>query len=251
MEQAYAEKYGELYRKHWWWRARERALLQTIRHILPERGPIRILDIGCGDGLFFDELAAFGAVEGLEPEASLIRSDNPHRSRIYPVTLADFRPSQPYDLVLLLDVLEHVDDPAGYLRSAVALLNGHGKVIVTVPAFRSLWTTHDDLNHHRTRFTRSTFRAVASQAGMDLREERYLFQWTAIAKLMVRVLERIRHSAPQPPTIPWPPINRLLYGMTALEETMGRIVPLPFGSSLLLVGVKKKTYAGSQNLGHH
>lgn len=246
MEQAYAEKYGELYRKHWWWRARQRALLQTVRHLVPETGPVRILDVGCGDGLFFDELASFGAVEGLEPEASLIRSDNPHRSRIYPVTLTNFRPSQTYDLILLLDVLEHVDDPAGYLRSALGLLNDRGKVLLTVPAFRLLWTTHDDLNHHRTRFTRSTFRVVARQAGMDLSEERYLFQWTAIAKLIVHGLERIRHSAPRPPTIPWSPINRFLFGMTALEETMGRIVPLPFGSSLLLVGTKKTTYAGSQ-----
>ena len=83
MEKEYREKYAELSRKHWWWRARERALLHTIKQLVGARKNLRILDIGCGDALFFDALSRFGKVEGIENDASLISANNPHRADIH------------------------------------------------------------------------------------------------------------------------------------------------------------------------
>jgi SAM-dependent methyltransferase len=141
----------------------------------------------------------------------------------------------------LLDVLEHLDAPADLLRQALRLLKDDGIVILTVPAFQSIWTRHDDLNHHRQRFTRRTLKPVTESAGMSWRSDRYLFQWAFIAKFFVRLFEGIWQGKPKPPSVPVRPINALLYGVTAVEETVGRALPLPFGSSLMVIGNKRSS----------
>ena len=81
MQAAYAQRYRTLWDRHWWWRSREALLLATIDRLARSTPVGRILDVGCGDGLFFDALARFGEVEGLEPDASLV-GDPRWRDRI-------------------------------------------------------------------------------------------------------------------------------------------------------------------------
>src|SRR5262245_50528059 len=68
MDPQYAAAYPNLYRHHWWWRVREQILLEKIRRILGRVRNPRILDVGCGAGLFFDALQPFGHVEGIEAD---------------------------------------------------------------------------------------------------------------------------------------------------------------------------------------
>ena len=74
MDSVYAAAYPELYRKHWWWRVREEILLETVARLLAGQSRARILDVGCGAGLFFDALDRFGHVEGIESDRSAIDS---------------------------------------------------------------------------------------------------------------------------------------------------------------------------------
>ena len=70
MREDYALAYRRLYQEHWWWRAREALLVRELSRLrLPPSGG-RLLDVGCGDGLFFERLAEFGAVEGVEPRGT-------------------------------------------------------------------------------------------------------------------------------------------------------------------------------------
>src|SRR5207245_11622782 len=113
----YALQYRELYRRHWWWRARERLILDVLRRLRPPGGWSAILDVGCGDGLLFERLAQFGPVEGVESDASLVTPDGPYRDRIHVVPFdRNFRPGRRYGLILMLDVLEHLQEPAEALR---------------------------------------------------------------------------------------------------------------------------------------
>src|SRR2546426_10425650 len=82
-------------RRHWWWRARERLILDVLRRLRPGAGWSAILDVGCGDGLLFERFAEFGPVEGVEPDASLVASDGPYRDRIHVVPFdRSFRPGR-------------------------------------------------------------------------------------------------------------------------------------------------------------
>ncbi len=237
MDPAYGASYQELYRRHWWWRAREAAILGELRRLRPAAGWRRLLDVGCGNGLFFDRLAEFGAVEGVEPDAALLDPAGPWRGAIHAVPFDDrFRPDHRFDVVLLLDVLEHLDRPAAALRHALSLLEPGGVVVITVPAFQWLWTRHDALNYHVRRYDRRSLRALAREAGLRIARERYLFQWLVPAKLLVRMAEAFRTGALTPPSVPPEPLNRLLTAATLLEQRITGVIPLPFGSSLLVSG---------------
>jgi|SRR5215470_16322584 len=240
MDPEYALQYREIYEKHWWWRAREKLILSTIEKIKPKgsRGPI--LDIGCGDGLLFDRLSAFGEVEGVEMDSSLVSPKSPWKDRIYVGSFdGSFQPRKRYSLILMLDVLEHFSDPLPPLRRALALLEQQGILLITVPAFRCLWTSHDELNRHFTRYTKQTFTQLAKEAGMKIHYCRYFFYWTFPVKLLIRIKEAFFHTSAETPRIPPYWINTALYKFSALEQKFFHILPVPFGSSLMGLGSKQ------------
>jgi len=235
MDSVYASEYRRLHEQHWWWRSREEAVLTLLRELNQGRSDQRILDIGCGDGLMFDELANFGSVEGVEIDASIVSPKNPCRDAIHIGPFDEtFKPGRLYDTILMLDVLEHLPDPAAALRQATGLLTPRGRLVITVPAFRCLWTTHDDLNHHFTRYTRQSFRQLANGVAR-IQQDRYLFHWLFLAKLLVRARESFFKTNPQPPRVPARWLNGLLYRVTRCELRWLRWLNLPLGSSYLAV----------------
>jgi SAM-dependent methyltransferase len=240
VDRDYGDRYRDLFERHWWWRARTEYVIETLRRYRPATGWKTILDIGCGDGLFFDRLQEFGEVEGVEPDGQLVSADNPHSNRIYVGPFDDnFSPGKSYSLILMLDVLEHLEHPVAALKHALELLEPQGVFMATVPAFRALWTNHDVINHHFTRYTKRTFREIANSAGLKIEEERYLYHWTFPVKLGVRLVEGALRLKPKPPVAGSKWINDALFEISRLEQKMLTPLPVPFGSSLMVVGRKK------------
>ena len=232
----YAAKYTDLYTHHWWWRAREEFVVSTLRRL--DIGTNNsVLDVGCGNGLFFPRLEEFGTVEGVEIDGSLISSDNPYREHIY-ITPFDkqFQSPRRYSLILMLDVLEHLEDPVAAVKLGLELLQPKGIIVATVPAFNLLWTTHDEINDHYLRYTKRSFARLAGEAGMRIDYWRYFFHWVWPLKLAVRLKEKVFPAKPRLPRIPSPPINSTLFALARLEQFVFRALPLPFGNSLLVVG---------------
>jgi 2-polyprenyl-3-methyl-5-hydroxy-6-metoxy-1,4-benzoquinol methylase len=250
LDPKYGERYRELFEKHWWWRARTRLIIDLLHRLEPASGWKRILDIGCGDGLFFPELSRFGEVEGLEPSAEIVSPTNPYRDRIQICPFdGNFRPGKLYSLILMLDVLEHLEEPVNALRHVLELLEPHGTFVATVPAFMALWTNHDDINHHYIRYSKASFREVADQAGLYIKEERYLYHWTCPVKMAIHFKERLSRSEPVPAQVPTSIVNEFLYGITRLEQKILTPLSLPFGSSLLVVGGKASQRKAAERIG--
>jgi SAM-dependent methyltransferase len=238
----YGKAYRELFERHWWWRFRTELLVAKLRQLRPAQGWKHILDVGCGDALFFERLSEFGEVEGVEPCADLINPGNPHRDRIYVCPFdGNFCPGKRYSLILMLDVLEHMDDPIEALRHALDLLVPEGIVIVTVPAFMALWTNHDVLNHHLIRYTKQSFRKIALQSGLLIQEERYLYHWICPVKLGLRFVETVFQTKARAPQVPAGWANEVFFRVSRLEQRLLSTFPIPFGSSLMVVGSKGKT----------
>jgi 2-polyprenyl-3-methyl-5-hydroxy-6-metoxy-1,4-benzoquinol methylase len=234
MNQAYAEAYPLLYEQHWWWRSRERILVEKIETLLGGRAHARILDVGCGAGLFFGALARFGDVEGIETDEESVSRSGPWRPRITVGELDErFRPEAPYDLITMLDVIEHVDDPGVMLRRAGELLAVDGNVLITVPAFNWLWTAHDVLNDHRTRFTRTELQKRITEAGLHVSESQYLFQSLIVPKLAARVREYVAGGGLAVPEVPSGLLNHALQSWFRVEHLLFGWVP--FGTSVLAV----------------
>ncbi len=238
MDPTYGQHYRRLYEEHWWWRAREAIVLRELARLRPAAGWRRALDVGCGDGLLLDRLAQQAErVEGVEPDERLL-SDAGRARRIHVGPFdSTFAPDGNYDLILFLDVLEHIQDAAGAVRRAGELLEAGGIMIVTVPAFMHLWTRHDELNHHVKRYRRSELVDLLSPVA-DLVVARYMFRWVHLAKLAQRLSESLRDGEPGVPRIPAAPVNRLLTLWTGAEDRLLGRIPVAIGSSLLAIARK-------------
>jgi SAM-dependent methyltransferase len=238
MDAQYAAVYPELYRHHWWWRAREEILLRKIRSILGGVRNARILDVGCGAGLFFDALEQFGRPEGIESDRAAVAQSGKWKDHITVGELDDFyKPPAPFDLILMLDVLEHIPNPDQLLRRAAAVLAPNGRILVTTPAFKWLWTTHDELNHHVTRYTAGEMRTTVHRAGLVTLENGYMFQSLVVPKLIVRVKEALTSAPAHVPRIPPPALNRAIQAWFRQEYAVAGW--LPFGGSLLTIAARK------------
>lgn len=236
MDAGYLGAYRDLYLRHWWWRSREALLTREIGRLAPAGGFGRILDVGCGDGLFFPALQRFGEPSGIEPAVEALTPDGPWRHRIHAGPLdASYQPAHKFGLVLALDVIEHLEDPHSFLEHVHRVLEPGGWFLATVPAFRALWTTHDDLNEHVIRYRRHEFVALVAGHGLEIVHVRYFFVMLAGVKLFVRALERLHRPRPRLPSVPVAPINTALELACRAEQAMlGSHAPW-FGSSLLLV----------------
>jgi 2-polyprenyl-3-methyl-5-hydroxy-6-metoxy-1,4-benzoquinol methylase len=232
LEQEYARQYRSLYQKHWWWRAREEAVIDLLRRkrLTPN---LKILDVGCGDALFFNRLAEFGDVEGIEADSRLVDPRSPDRSRIYIQPFDQkFQPGKRYDLILMLDVLEHLKNPAEALGCVRDLLNHYGIFLLTVPAFQILWTNHDVLNHHHIRYRKKTLIPLLHHQKFRVLSTQYWFQWIAPIKLAMHFAQKLTSTDLDPPRVPSNSLNKFFFYLSRLEQRS--IGPLmPFGTSLM------------------
>lgn len=236
MDASYGERYASLYRRHWWWRGRERFLLRVLDGHLSPGAAARVLDFGCGDGLFFDKLARYGAPEGIETDQRLLSSNGAWRSKISTEPLRpDATQQGRYGLIVALDVLEHIADPAPVLAELARRLRPGGLFVATVPAFSQLWTAHDVLNEHVKRYTVPEAAALVAASGLKVTDARYFFVWLAVLKWLVVQKERLTRPTPRPPALPFAPVNTLLLGAAYLEQALIRDNHPPFGSSVLVV----------------
>src|SRR5262249_24604101 len=145
MQAPYAAEYRRLYHEHWWWRSREAILLDLLLDLFPGRDDLDVLDVGCGDGLFFPQLERFGRVRGIELDLGLLDPDGPYRSLISTCPLGDpaYRgDGWEFDLVTALDVIEHIEDDRAAVSEMVRMLRPGGVLVITVPAFQALWAHH-------------------------------------------------------------------------------------------------------------
>ncbi|HEX5365128.1 MAG TPA: methyltransferase domain-containing protein [Acidimicrobiales bacterium] len=156
-----AERAGST-RRHPWETERASFLRRLIDHHLDGRTPRRVLDVGAGDGWFAEELQGETATGSqvvcwdVNYAGADLRTDLPAG-----VARTVEEPGGSFDLVLLLDVLEHVEDDARFLDGSVLPhLAPDGLLVVTVPAYQRLYSSHDRaLGHHR-RYSPARLRAL-------------------------------------------------------------------------------------------
>lgn len=237
METAYLATHIVEDRDHWWFRGRLAVILAVLRRALPPRR-LRLLELGCGTGNVLAALAEFGEAVGMEAHPDLLavarRRGVEARAGTLPADLV-VEPGWA-DVVLLLDVLEHLDDDLATLRTARRALGDDGVLVVTVPAFAWLWTAHDVTLGHRRRYTAHALRHRVERAGFTVTRVTYfntlLFPIVGLVRIWHRVRRHADHDLHRPPDS----LNRLLAALFSLERFLAPRVRLPVGSSLLLLG---------------
>ena len=236
MKPAYVAAHVEEDGLHWYFRGRRRLIATALRRLLPRR-PLRLLDIGCGTGQVLAALEEFGEAVGMDTNDALLAVARAAGLDARKGSLPDDLVVDPgwADVVLLLDVIEHLDDDLAGLRAARRVLRDDGHLVVTVPAYPSLWSGHDVALGHRRRYTRAGLRQVVEAAGYRVQ---YLSHFNTIlfpAIASVRAWKRLRGDDRHDLRRPRPTVNALLERLFVLERHVIPRRALPFGASLLLV----------------
>lgn len=213
------------------------AVLQAVVEAGGAPGALRILELGCGSGNVLAAFSGLGEVVGMEPHPDLIAAGRAAGLDVRPGTLPHdlVVPEGWADLVLVLDVLEHLDDEAGALRTAWRALRPGGRLVVTVPAFAWLWSAHDVALGHRRRYRAGTLRAVVAEAGFSVEHVSYFNTLLFPAVVLARSWKRLRGDRSHDLRRPRPALNRLLAFAFGLERFVVPRWRLPFGVSILLV----------------
>lgn len=238
MERIIFDRMAALDQTHWWYVARRRILSDVVSRIIKPPVDARILEIGCGTGHNFGMLGAFGTVDGLEVDdaARQIASDRLGR----PVGSArlpnlDGIADGSYDLIALLDVLEHVEADAASLASIRTKLKPGGRILLTVPANRWMWSAHDTVHHHFRRYNGADLRGVVATAGLSVvcmtHFNTILFPLAALFRILGKLTGREDADDAQPAA----PLNAAFTALFGLERHLVGRIPMPFGVSLLAV----------------
>ena len=221
---------------HWWYRARRDVLAALIKRKIALPPIARILEIGCGTGHNLAMLSAFGDVDAIEIDdhSRGIAAQRLGRDvGASPLPELSGVVDQSYDMVAILDVLEHVEDDRAALKAIAARLRPGGSILLTVPQYPWMWTGHDAASHHFRRYTKATLRKVAEEAGLklDLLQSfnSLLFPLAVVDRLAARVTGRTGSDDTPPPA----PINSLFSKIFAFERHLIGRVPMPPGLSLI------------------
>jgi SAM-dependent methyltransferase len=241
MESELYRGHAQLEDSHWWFWGRR----AVVREVLEQRvAPVvgrRILDVGCGSGGMLTLLRDFGEVEGMDSSDEALayaRERLGDGARLSKGELPDGIPAgRSYQLITAFDVIEHIPDAVGALRAVHGALAPGGAFVCTVPAYRFLWSVHDDLNHHQRRYHAALLREHLTTAGFEVRFLSYfnsvLFPPIAAVRLLRKLVPEKRAESDLTEASPW--VNALLGRLFASERHLVRRTSLPFGVSLIAV----------------
>ena len=238
MDRKVFDQMAKLDATHWWFTARRSILDGLIERIVKPPKDARILELGAGTGHNLAMLSRFGAVEAseLDPIARELASERLGKP-VLEAALPDLSmfPEASYDLIALLDVLEHVVDDKGSLAAILTRLKPGAALLLTVPANPWMWSAHDTAHHHHRRYRKHEIATLARDAGYEIELlspfNSLLFPPIAAARL----IGRLRGDESSDDAMPGAAINKTLETIFGLERGLIGRVPMPFGVSLVAV----------------
>ena len=210
-----AEALGASADTHWYYVSKFRAMLAHVPHRVGT-----VLDVGAGLGWFSRRMVA----EGHAARAICVDPGYAEERReavgIGSVSYVREIVREDVDLVLMMDVLEHVDDDVALLAEYLGRVPPGTPVFITVPAFEFLWSAHDDYLEHRRRYTADRLAQTITAAGARVDALHYYYGAVLPIAMAVRWMRRGRTAdrsdmAPQPA-----PINAALTGLCTAERAV-------------------------------
>jgi len=175
---------------HWYYRAKSAALIRMIDGLRPRS----VLDVGAGSGFFSRAILSMPGTVSATCVDPGYAADRDELIGGKPLLFRRGVDRSEADLVLMMDVLEHVDDDIGLVREYAAKVPRGVRFVITVPAFMFLWSGHDVFLEHRRRYTLGRIEAVLRAGGLGVERGCYfygaLFPLAAASRLIGRLRRR-------------------------------------------------------------
>lgn len=248
MEEAEYIKMAEQESSYWWYVGRINIVKSQLKRIRPElpKKKLRILNIGSGTGGTIPMLQEFGEVYNVDVSAQALKVlkekgiKNLYKVKGIKLPFKD----NFFDVVIALDVLEHIEDDLGALREWSRVMVDSARIIITVPAYQWLWSEHDESLHHFRRHTASGLHRLVNQANIKVRKRSYMITFTfplVVGYRFMSAVFKIKKDQSTTSHVKVPKvINSLFINLLKLESVILNKVSLPFGTSVLLIGRNDK-----------
>ncbi len=231
-EQQFARGYPEGSEYHFWTMARVRLLHRLLLGHGAEKG--RLMEVGCGRGYMVDGLRKLG-LDCRGVEIAPIKVGQALEEFVCTGISAESLPAKEREVVnalLVLDVIEHLDEPVAFLRGLVKAFPSATTLLVTVPADMRLWSNYDTYYGHQKRYNRKTLGEELGGLGEILKLEPLFRSLYFLMWILVRIRgERAIHNAP--PSVKLRPLHKILASWFVAESSLLRWLPL--GTSLAAV----------------
>lgn len=242
MDEELLLRFEKLEEKHWWFVVRRHLVLDWAARYAPEP-LVRVVEVGCGTGGNLQALGRlFDGVEvlGVEPVESAVAVS---RSRDCQVVFGSFEhlPAEDAsaDMLVALDVIEHLEDDVAGLTEARRVLRTGGRLLLTVPAMPFLWGPHDEANAHWRRYTRPTLVTAVERAGFSVDRVTYFNTFLLPLGVVERTITRLLKLKWTPGVnLPSRPVNAVMRAVFGAEVPFLRRGTLPLGMSLMLVATR-------------
>lgn len=217
---------------HWYYQVKKKPMFAYIGQLIHERGVDTLIDLGSGSGFFSDilyeefkgQLKKVWQVDIGYTEAEMAATKG------QPVEKCHFMPPQfENSVVIMMDVLEHLENDLSMLESIKQQAAGSNNYYyITVPAFKSLWSPHDDYLGHYRRYKVDTLNAVLQKAHFTIDHTYYMYGLIFPLVKLVRIVKKGGEAKSDMGPMP-PVVNGLLKVFNSLE--------LPFRKTNRLAGV--------------
>ena len=226
---------------HWWFAVR-RKLLKSILSSLNVSKNCLTLDIGCGTGSNLRTLLSAGLYAvGLDRSLyALLLVKNKEKS---PLLVGDLNnlpvKTKSVGLIIAMDVLEHLDNDVDGIHSFYQALKEEGVLILTVPAFRSLWGIQDKVTVHKRRYSRQEIVSKLRQEGFEIMKSSY-FNFFLFFPILLgrRLIQLLGLKIESENKINSPLINFFLKIIFSVEPYILKYFSFPFGVSIYCLAKK-------------
>lgn len=228
---------------YWWHTGRMNIINKQLEKLSQGKKKLKILNIGCGTGGTITTLEKYGEVTNIDISAEALKflKMKGYTGKLIKDHRLPFKDGE-FDLVVALDVLEHINQDRLSLDEWRRTLKKKGKVIITVPAYEFLWSGHDTSLHHQRRYTRDRLHWDLKKSSYKELKNTYMITFSFFLVVGFRLLYKLSGKKMTENTsyvnIP-PVINALFDRILRVEGTLLRFVNLPFGTSVL--GVYEKS----------
>lgn len=240
--------------QHFWYVGRHKFLLTSLLRETSGSG-IKAIDLGGGVGGWvrylldhqsakFDELAM-----GDSSEVALLgaRGVLPEAVNLYQIDLMNLQWKNRWDVIFLLDVIEHCPDDASILSQVFEALKPGGKLIVSTPALQQFWSYNDEYSQHLRRYCISDYQRLADKTGFTLSDARYFMFFLSPLYWLSRKSQPKNMSAKELEAavqkehqVPNKFVNWVLAKVFKAESPIGHHIHFPWGTSVLGVFEKRK-----------
>ena len=229
--------------RFWWYSGRRDLFGRLLRRHLPDPASLG-LDAGCGPGtneaLYAASATRWLCVDLDRASFSCWKPGPGGQCALGRLSALPLRDGAA-EVILLLDVLEHVEHEGPALTEVHRALRPGGLLLASVPAFRSLWSWHDEQAGHHRRYRLAEIRRLAEAAGFELREA---LHFNALLTLPIFLVRRVTRAMPSmrhriEADLSPGPLNGIFSAALKVENCLAmRGFRLPWGTTALVVARK-------------